>query len=221
MDPENSSPASYKNRKAGLVIFGILTILGGCLCLLFALFAAMAPMLAARSPNPPPAPIYPWPGVAMYGCLAIALFWLGIGSTMARRWARTLLAVLSRSFFVCGLFSLIILATMAPHIKAMMAALPPPPNQAPLPESAQMGVLIGMFLVCVLVTVIGPLIWALFYSGRNVKATCDALDPVPRWTDRCPAPVLAVSLWLFRRPLHFDDVDLLPSRALVRLTAQW
>ncbi|HEY3664133.1 MAG TPA: hypothetical protein VGL24_13345, partial [Chthoniobacterales bacterium] len=41
-----------------------------------------------------------------------------------------------------------------------------------------------------------PLIWALFYGGKNVKATCEARDPVIRWTDRCPLPVLGVVLWL-------------------------
>ncbi|MEO6055011.1 MAG: hypothetical protein ABIP97_13470, partial [Chthoniobacterales bacterium] len=41
-----------------------------------------------------------------------------------------------------------------------------------------------------------PLIWVLFYGGRNVKATCESRDPVIRWTDRCPLPVIAGSLWL-------------------------
>ena len=40
-----------------------------------------------------------------------------------------------------------------------------------------------------------PGIWMLFYRSKNVKMTCEVRDPVPRWTDRCPLPVLAVSLW--------------------------
>src|SRR5262249_2782346 len=39
-------------------------------------------------------------------------------------------------------------------------------------------------------------VWVFFYSSRHVKATCEARDPVPRWTDACPLPVLTMSLWL-------------------------
>ncbi len=41
-----------------------------------------------------------------------------------------------------------------------------------------------------------PSVWTFFYSGKNVKATCEARDPVIRWTDACPLPVLAMCLWL-------------------------
>jgi hypothetical protein len=41
-----------------------------------------------------------------------------------------------------------------------------------------------------------PACWTLFYRSRHVKATCEALNPAPCWTDRCPTTVLAVSLWL-------------------------
>jgi len=40
-----------------------------------------------------------------------------------------------------------------------------------------------------------PAIWVFFYNSRHVKATCEQRDPVRRWTDACPLPVLAVSLW--------------------------
>jgi hypothetical protein len=33
-----------------------------------------------------------------------------------------------------------------------------------------------------------------FYSSRHVKATCERVDTKIRWTDRCPLPVLAISL---------------------------
>jgi hypothetical protein len=32
----------------------------------------------------------------------------------------------------------------------------------------------------------------LFYRSPHVKGTCEARDPVRRWTDACPLPVLAV-----------------------------
>jgi hypothetical protein len=45
--------------------------------------------------------------------------------------------------------------------------------------------------------VILPGIWTFFYYSPHVKATCEARDPKPNWTDACPLPVLAVSLWLW------------------------
>jgi hypothetical protein len=178
-----------------LVIFGILTIIGGCVCALFALLTAVAPMLAAKAPNPPPTSPNVLPAVVMYSAMAIGFVWLGVGSIMARRWARALLAVISWTLVVFGISGLGIFAVMAPHLKQTIVAVQPP-NQPPLPDSMQTGMIVGMFCFFGLFGVVGPLIWALFYSGRNVKATCEVLDPVPRWTDRCPLPVLAISLWL-------------------------
>ena len=43
--------------------------------------------------------------------------------------------------------------------------------------------------------VILPAVWIFFYKSRQVKATCEARDPVARWTDACPLPVLALCLW--------------------------
>jgi len=44
--------------------------------------------------------------------------------------------------------------------------------------------------------VILPAVWTFFYSSRHVKATCEARDPVARWTDACPLPVLGFCAWL-------------------------
>jgi hypothetical protein len=48
-----------------------------------------------------------------------------------------------------------------------------------------------------------PLVFVLFYRGAGVKATCEARDPTPRWTDRCPLPVLALSVMLAWGALSF------------------
>jgi hypothetical protein len=39
-----------------------------------------------------------------------------------------------------------------------------------------------------------PSVLLLFYGSKNVKSTCEARDRKVRWTDRCPLPVLALSL---------------------------
>ena len=50
---------------------------------------------------------------------------------------------------------------------------------------------LGIFFVAV------PAVWTFFYNSRHVKATCEARDPVMRWTDACPLPVLGFCLWLW------------------------
>jgi hypothetical protein len=73
------------------MVFGILTLLLGCLAGLFVPLMLFGQMMAAKAPNAPPtntAAILP--AVVIYGCLAAALIWLGIGSIKARRWARAL-----------------------------------------------------------------------------------------------------------------------------------
>lgn len=37
----------------------------------------------------------------------------------------------------------------------------------------------------------------LFYRSRHVRETCETRDPVRRWTDGCPLPVLAVTCLLW------------------------
>jgi hypothetical protein len=39
-----------------------------------------------------------------------------------------------------------------------------------------------------------PASLVLFYGSKNTKATCEHRDPQVRWTDKCPLPVLALSL---------------------------
>jgi hypothetical protein len=195
MDSDIVAPADFKDRKTGLIVFGALTILMGCFCGLSVLLMIAAPMLAAKSasPPPPPPPHVTMFGAAMYGGMAIALIWLGIGSIMARRWARALLAIWSWSSLLFGVFAVVIMAIWVPRFNAAMSATQPP-GQAP--ASAQFVVMLIIFLFSGIMFVLLPLLWALFYGGKNVKATCEALDPVVRWTDRCPLPVLAMSLWL-------------------------
>jgi hypothetical protein len=41
-----------------------------------------------------------------------------------------------------------------------------------------------------------PFALVLFYTSRHVRVTCELADPQPAWTDACPLPVLAASLWM-------------------------
>jgi hypothetical protein len=62
------------------------------------------------------------------------------------------------------------------------------------PPGAMIGIMIFMMAVIGFIFVLLPALWLWFYSGKNVKATCEARNPAPSWTDACPLPVLALSM---------------------------
>ena len=185
-------PVPYKDRSTGLIAFGILTILLGCLCGAFVLLIPVSQMMVPKDQQVPFSTFIP--SLAMYGILGVALVWLGIGSIMARRWARALLLIFSWSWLVMGIFEMVAMAVIMP--KAMANMTPPTAaGQPALPAAAMDGVMVFMFVFLGFVFVLLPGLWTFFYNSPHVKATCDARDPVARWTDHCPLPVLALSLW--------------------------
>ena len=189
-----ASLPDYKDRSTGLTVFGILTILLGGLCGLLVPLMLASLVMPARNPQVPVNPMAVLPGAFIYGGLAVALIWLGIGSLSARRWARALLLIFSWTWLIVGLF----IAGIMPFLMAkIFASLPPdartgkpalPPEAIPI-MIAVMVVFFGMFFIVM------PAFWTFFYSSRHVKATCEARDPVPGWTDACPLPVLGFVLW--------------------------
>jgi hypothetical protein len=123
-------------------------------------------------------------GALVYLTLAVALIWLGIGSIMVRRWARALLLILAWSWLVVGIFTTAGMFFVMPRI---LGNVPP---QARVIALAVTLVILGVIFIAV------PGILVIIYQNKNIKATCEAHDPVTRWTDRCPLPALALSVWL-------------------------
>jgi hypothetical protein len=182
---------AYKDRSTGLIVFGILTLLVGCLVGLFVPLMLFGQMMAPKTSNAQPSALL---AVAIYGGLAVALIWLGIGSIKARRWARALLLIYSWSWLVMG----IIMTVVMPFFMAkVFASLPPnaKTGQPAMPPAAITGMVIGMTIFFFVLFVVLPAVWTFFYQSRHVKATCEARDPVMHWTDACPLPVLGFCLW--------------------------
>jgi uncharacterized membrane protein len=191
VNPSGSIPSvePYKDRSPGLIIFGVMTIMLGCLSGLMAILLVVEGVVVANTAAAISGSRL-LPAMLMYLALAVALIWLGIGSARARRWARALLLIFSWSWLVVGVLAM----------GVMLCVLPQVFKSAPFPGPAGAGsaAAFGMFFVFAIVAVffvLVPAVWTFFYQSRHVKATCDARDPVARWTDACPLPVLAVSLW--------------------------
>ena len=187
------SPMSdYKDRRTGLMVFGIMVIILGCLIALMVPFMVLGQLMAGhvKGVEPTPARLL-IPGVLMYVGLAVTFIWLGIGSVLCRRWARALLLVLSWMWLICGVIGLGVMAFVLPQVLLHL-----PTGTPPLPPLARMFITLFTLAFSTVIYVIIPAVLVFFYQSRHVKATCEARDPVRRWTDACPLPVLAVSLML-------------------------
>ena len=195
--PLEPAAAAYKDRSIGLVIFGVLTILLGCLAGLFVLLMifGQAAAAAAHTAQMPVNFAAILPAMAIYGVLAAALIWLGIGSIMARRWARALLVIFSWSWLGIGILTLIVMSFVVPKVLANLPSTGAA-NKPAMPPAAIGVVMVFMFLFFGIFFILLPAAWTFFYQSRHVKATCEARDPVARWTDACPLPVLGLCLWL-------------------------
>jgi hypothetical protein len=189
------SPHGYEDRKTGLVVFGVLTILMGILCALLVPFMFLGQSMAPQGSVGSSAHTI-LPAAMMYFGIAVVLIWLGIGSTMARRWARALLLVLSWSWLVFGSIAMVCMIFMFPEIVARAHGGPQPAGQPTPPPELTSALMVVILLFMAVIYVVIPGIWVLFYRSRHVKATCETHDPVERWTDRTPLAVLALCVWL-------------------------
>jgi MFS family permease len=178
--PTAPAPA-WKDRTVGLIVFGALQILIGvcALCVVFGMAAASEMGRGSVAPMPRNAIVT---NIIIYGLFAAYFITAGVGSIRKRRWARALSLVVSAMWLVVGVISMIVGAILIPHLKAAF-----PASQ----QSMIIGVMFAIFLV---IYVVLPLVLFLFYRSPHVRETCDARDPVVRWTDRVPEPILALVL---------------------------
>jgi hypothetical protein len=198
MPPENPLPEAttpevpaFKDRRPLLVLFGVLEILIGSLCALFVPLMLFGQAMAAKAGAAEVQYRMILPGLVMYALLAVTFLALGTGSIQARRWARALSLILAWSWLAIGVIATVVYAIVLPQILGGNAMTPG------LPESARMVVVVISVIILGVMFVALPAALVVFYQGKHVKATCEAHDPVLRWTDRCPLPVLGLSLWLF------------------------
>jgi hypothetical protein len=154
--PDVAAPLpDYKDRSTGLTVFGILTLLLGCLAGLFTLLMFVQMLKVRPAGVPPVNPSGILMGLGIYGGLAVALIWLGIGSIMARRWARALLLIFSWSWLVMGVF---MTAVMPFFMAKVMANLPPDAKtgQPAMPPGVITGMVIGMTIFFLVFFVLVP-----------------------------------------------------------------
>jgi hypothetical protein len=184
---------AYKDRSTALVIFGIIEIAGGALAALAVPFILIAAMFGGLGRGRVT-------GFALtswtYLALAAVLITLGIGAMQAKRWAWALNLILSWIWLIMGVLITSFLIVLLPQgfLAGMRSAALQNPGARPVPPGVMAAVL-TFFIVCFAVLLIVlPLVFLFFYRSEDVEQTCKARDPVERWTDRRPLPVLAFAL---------------------------
>ena len=182
MDPEQ-----FKDRSAGLVVFGIIEILIGLFC---ALLIPLALVVALAAPSMPELGVEleartVAPSLAVYGLVAVTFIWLGIGSIRARRWAAAVMLSLSWLWLISGAVAMASLWLLMPRLQDLAGL-------AELPGGAMTVALVTTSLLLGFIYVLLPLAFVLFYRSPHVAATCRARDPGPSWVDGCPPSIVSL-----------------------------
>lgn len=191
VDPSPPEQPSFKDRRAGLIAFGVAQMLMalGMVSMAALQFVLMAKLGGFAPPGAAPASKWGLFGAGLfYLLLAVLAVVLGMGSIRCRRWARALNLVLASLGLAMGVLVSIVMAVLAP---GMVRSL----------ESQMGGALpgFGFIMGCMAVGMaflylIVPAAFVVFYRSRHVRATCEFYDTKTRWTDRLPLPVLAGAL---------------------------
>jgi len=188
MSTDAIADKGYTDCRAGLIIFGIIEILIGLACAGFVplMIFGMA-MGAAAGGEANMSMRMMVPALLFYAIIAAWFIWLGVGSVMCRRWARTVLLVTSWIALVCGAVGLLSWMHIGPRMYAAMI------EQGDMPGHVAKVTQVVTVVFLAVIYIVAPAVLVIFYGNRHVRATCMARDPKTRWTDKCPPHVLAVS----------------------------
>jgi hypothetical protein len=191
---------THRDRATALAVIGGLEILAGLGLLTMAglLIVALGLQRSAGAMEGVSA-VSLAPAIGLYGLLGVVAIVLGAGLVKCRRWARALSLIAAWLVVAMGVAGIVTYVAIVPVLASSMAAGPDQPAPA--------GILVAIGVIgCLLVLVLPALVVALVLRGRDARLTCEWRDRQERWTDRCPLPVLALSMLL-----GFGAVALLPN----------
>jgi hypothetical protein len=196
-----SAPSSpqYTDRSTGLMIFGVIQIILGLLAALFVPFVALAALTSRMTPGA--GKMHPGQligTVCIYGAIAVVFLCLGIGSVQMKRWARALTLVTSWYWLIAGALMTVLLTAVLP---VMVQGLLQAQKNAAAPgadfSTGVMAIILTVIIVfAAFFLIVVPIAFVIFYGRNDVGETCRHRDPVERWTDLAPLPVLGASVVL-------------------------
>lgn len=195
-------PVGYVDRTVRLQVFGALTVMMGALMGCMAVLTPISVLIQKLLPHATPGQSSAnWRSavvaIGFYAGGSVLMIATGIGSIRLRRWVRPIMLVIAWTWLLSGVLTLAMMAASFSQFSDLMAASSQMHAQGqPLPpglvETMAAAALVSMLLFGVVIP--GVLVWA--YQSRDVQKTCEARHPEPCWTDKCPLPVLGVSIGL-------------------------
>ncbi|MCB1062967.1 MAG: hypothetical protein KDN20_08615 [Verrucomicrobiae bacterium] len=214
-------PSGHEPRRGRLTASGIILGMIGCLMGLLATFYLMADNLIAGAMTVSSGATGSSAGPANMDFMRLSMMMAGVlmgsiaalflvtayGSIFLRRWARPVALYLSFTWLYLGFVYLVwMLVFMGPMQREMMAqmnqAMATAPGGPPSPGSTPpMAGMEGMFTIMMIVGVVMIAVFGIMLPGlviwlnwhRDVRVTLEFCDSKPRWTDRCPVPVLGIA----------------------------
>lgn len=189
IDQYGVAPATFKNRRGGLLFFGVALMILGALAGLMGAFMLVGFWFSSEALDAAQRRMM-LPSVIFYFLAGAYLVVLGVGSMRMKRWSRAMILATSWLWLVTGLVGILVFVfVVSPMLSETL-----PAGHAGV-QSAIVGCMSVFFVLFGLVL---PLSFLLFYRSRHVRLTVESLDPVSRWTDRVPLPVLAFAiLWFY------------------------
>jgi hypothetical protein len=194
-----SAAPTYRDRSTGLVIFGVAQIVLGLMAALMVPFAALGAFMSRLTPGGGMRPGQYLSGISVYAFAAAVLLALGIGSVQSKRWAHALTLVISWYWLVNGVLVTVLMTAVLPVAVRSVLQAQQDVAGTPSPQisTGVMAVILTIIIVfAAFFLVVAPIAFVVFYSRKDVAETCRHRDPVSRWTNRTPLPVLGASVVL-------------------------
>jgi len=183
----------FKDRSGGLKAFGVALIVVGSLSLLMIPLALLGSIMSRTMDAGQSASYWVFSllvNLLTYLFLGGIFLWIGIGSFRLKRWVRPVLLSIGWVWLLLGLMVTALIFFIMPK---MMGSFMPPEVSTPSNIINIVIAVSGVISLVFMVLLPALLIW--FYSQHSVKQTLEIKNPGPAWTDACPSPVLAISLF--------------------------
>jgi len=188
--PTGSPP----DRRLRLAVFGLVAILAG----IGSALLGLAHLLLVFFPLPEFGLGIDEPGVTdtrslimgalIYAMIGAIFVVSGVGSIRRRRWVQPVMVVLAWTWLLAGVIGLVMIYGSLSDLWIVATS---ELNELPVElEIWFRGLVLGIAAVG---GVLLPTLFLLAYRPADVRATCEAQDPDPTWTDRCPLGVLGLS----------------------------
>jgi hypothetical protein len=127
-----------------------------------------------------------------------------------KRWARALTLVISWYWLITGVLVTVLMTAVLPMaMRTVLHAQPKAPGQSAAVSAGVMAVILTIIIaLAALFLIVIPIAFVIFYGRSDVAQTCRYRDPVERWTDRVPLPVLGASVVFVAQALYLLSAGL-------------